>query len=163
MPRGPVPPSAPGRPPAPTTTRPPAAARTGAPAVALSAVLSAVVDAACVLGFAAAGRSSHARDGGVLGVLGTGWPFLVAAAVGWLVARAWRAPHRPWPTGVAVWALAWVGGLALRAATGGGTAAAFVVVAGLVLGALLVGWRAVATALSLAVGRRRPVRPAPGR
>jgi hypothetical protein len=126
-------------------------------------VLAAALDAACVLGFAAAGRSSHARDGGVLGVLGTAWPFLVAAAVGWLAVRAWRAPHRPWPTGVAVWAVAWLGGMALRAAAGDGTAPSFVVVAGLVLGALLVGWRVVATALSLAARRRRATGPAPGR
>jgi Protein of unknown function (DUF3054) len=126
-------------------------------------VLAAALDAACVLGFAAAGRSSHARDGGVLGVLGTAWPFLVAAAVGWLAVRAGHAPLRPWPTGVAVWAVAWLGGMALRAASGDGTAPSFVVVAGLVLAALLIGWRVVATAVSLAGRRRRATGPARGR
>lgn len=159
MPRGPVPSS----PPAADTPADAAddaavdrPSRSGSGNVAARAVvLTAAVDAACVLAFAAAGRSSHARDGGVVGVLGTAWPFLVGAAVGWVAVRAWREPGRPWPTGVVVAATAWLGGLALRAATGGGTAPAFVVVAGLVLGALLLGRRAVVTALSPAARRRR--------
>lgn len=129
------------------------------PASARTVAAAAALDTVAVLAFAAAGRSTHARDGGVLGVLGTAGPFLVAAALGWLLVRAWRAPWRPWPTGAVVWAVAWLGGLTLRAVTGGGTAPAFVVVAGVVLGALLLGWRAGATALT----RRRRGRPARAR
>jgi hypothetical protein len=106
------------------------------------------LDAACVLGFAAAGRSTHAEDGGLVGALGTAWPFLVACALGWLVARAWRRPARVWPTGVLVWALTWAGGLGLRGLAGEGLAPAFVAVAAVVLAVLLVGWRGLATTVS---------------
>jgi Protein of unknown function (DUF3054) len=151
-------PAVPDPPPAPSAHRP-AHPRT----VVRRAVLDAVLDVAGVLAFAAAGRSTHDRDGGALGVLDTAWPFLAGAALGWVLVRAWRAPGRAWPTGVAVWAAAWVGGLVLRAATGDGTAPAFVVVAGFVLGALLVGRRVLVTALSPAARRRRAPRSAPGR
>jgi hypothetical protein len=125
-------------------------------ATARPIVAAAVLDAAAVLWFAAAGRSSHAESGGVLGVLGTAWPFLAGAAVGWVAVRAWRAPLRAWPTGVAVWAAAWALGLALRGLSGDGLAAPFVAVSAVVLAVLLIGWRGVATAVSAAVrGRAR--------
>jgi len=119
------------------------------------AVRAAVVDVACVVAFAAAGRSSHAEDGGVVGVLGTALPFLLAAAAGWVLARR-QHPVRPWPAGVVVWAVTWVGGIVLRALGGDGIAPPFVAVAGVVLAVLLIGWRAVATAVSLAWRRRQP-------
>jgi hypothetical protein len=42
-------------------------------------------DAVCVLAFCAVGRRSHAEGVTVSGVAETAWPFLVGAAVGWLV------------------------------------------------------------------------------
>ncbi len=143
----------------------PAAPLPGAPTrtAARAAVPAAAVDAACVLAFVVVGRSSHAEDGGVASVLGTAWPFLVAGAVGWLAARAWRRPGAVWPTGVVVWALTWAGGLALRGLWGDGLAPAFVAVAAVVLAALLVGWRAVATAVSRASRRPLPTGSARGR
>ena len=51
------------------------------------------------------------------------------------------------PAGLVIWACTVVGGLALRQISDQGTAAAFVVVATLVLGLLLVGRRAAARAL----------------
>lgn len=80
----------------------------------------------------------------MLGVLATAWPFLVAAVLGWLLGRAWRAPLRLWPTGVIVWAVTVAGGMLLRSVSGEGTAVAFVIVATVTLALFLLGWRAVA-------------------
>lgn len=115
------------------------------------AVAAAVVaDAVAVLLFAAAGRSSHAEGVTPAGVLDTAWPFLAGVAFGWVVVRLWR---HAWPVpagaatrhtalhGVVVAVAAVAGGMLLRRATGAGTDPAFVVVATVVLGALLVGWR----------------------
>ncbi|MDF2145656.1 DUF3054 domain-containing protein [Knoellia sp. p5-6-4] len=125
-------------------------------------------DALAVLLFAAAGRSSHAEGVTPDGVLLTAWPFLTGTALGWLVVRA---RHRRWPVprpavqdgpgslgrvmtdGAVVWAAAVAGGMVLRRATGAGIDPAFVVVATLVLGALLLGWRAGWSAFR---PRRRP-------
>ncbi|MFZ2261189.1 DUF3054 domain-containing protein [Luteococcus japonicus] len=69
------------------------------------------------------------------------WPFLVACAVAWLI-LLWR--HRPVGTlaaGVFVWLCTALGGLGLRAAAGGGTQTAFIIVTLVVTGIFLVGWR----------------------
>jgi hypothetical protein len=113
------------------------------------------LDVVAVLVFAAVGRRSHAEDDTVAGVLGTAWPFLAGTAVGWLLSRAWARPVPVRPTGVVVWLSTVVVGMVLRRLTGEGTAASFVVVALVVLGAFLVGWRAVRR---LAVRDREPVR-----
>lgn len=111
---------------------------------------SAVADAAAVVLFAAVGRSSHGEGVDLAGVAATAWPFLAGAAVGWGLARAWRRPTALC-TGAVVWTAAVVVGIGLRALTGQGTAPGFVVVTAVVLGALLVGRRA----LVAAVARRR--------
>jgi peptidoglycan/LPS O-acetylase OafA/YrhL len=109
-------------------------------------VCSAVVaDAVCVLVFCAIGRRSHAEGVTVAGVAETAWPFMVGAAVGWLVSRGWRRPLAIAPTGVAVWVCTVAVGMLLRKATSGGVAVTFVIVASLVTAALLLGWRGVAT------------------
>ena len=112
-----------------------------------------VVDATLVALFAAVGRRSHAESGAVPGVLLTAWPFLVGTVLGWVVALAWR---RRAPLGVRdgipVWVCAVAAGMLLRVATGAGTAFSFVVVATVVLGVFLLGWRALAAL----VRRRRP-------
>jgi len=102
------------------------------------------VDAALVLVFAIIGRASHDRGMSVLGVAETAWPFLVALAVGWAAMFVWRAPLRIFPTAVCVWLVTVAGGMLLRAASGQGTALAFVIVAAVTLGVFLVGWRLVA-------------------
>lgn len=116
---------------------------TSRPATAVAAGAFAL-DAALVIVFAIIGRASHERDLSVAGVAVTAWPFVVALAAGWLVTRAWRAPHRPVRTGLGVWAVTVVGGMLLRAVSGQGIAVAFVVVATLTLGLLLIGWRVIA-------------------
>jgi hypothetical protein len=103
-----------------------------------------LLDVVAVLLFATVGRRSHAEGLTVAGVLDTAWPFLVGVAIGWLATRAWRRSAALVPVGVAVWCASVVVGMLLRRLTGDGTAAPFVVVATVVLGALLLGWRAVA-------------------
>lgn len=109
-------------------------------------VAALVLDAMLVIAFAAAGRASHDEDV-LVGLARTAWPFLVALAVGWLVARAWRAPAAPVRTGLVVWPVTVAVGMLLRLASDQGAALPFVIVATLVLGALLVGWRLVAAGL----------------
>lgn len=114
------------------------------------ALVAATLDAASLIAFAAAGRRSHEEGGGVMPVLETAAPFLLGAAVAWLVTRAYRHPLTV-AAGLRIWALGTPLGLVLRnLAFDRGTAASFVVVALVVSGALLVGWRAVA-----ALGTRR--------
>jgi hypothetical protein len=111
-------------------------------------------DVLAVLLFAAVGRRSHAEGLAVVGVVRTAWPFLAGVAVGWLLARAWRAPSGLLPAGASVWLSALVVGMLLRVATGAGTAPSFVVVAAVSLAVLLLGWRLVARVLPV---RRRAV------
>lgn len=106
------------------------------------------LDALLVLVFAVIGRLSHDEDPG--GFLVTAWPFLAALLAGHLVAALLRArPRRPWSLawGVVVWAVTVVVGLLLRVVTGDTAQLPFVVVATLVLGLFLVGWRALAGVL----------------
>ena len=105
------------------------------------------IDAVLILGFAALGRRSHDEGSSAAGVVEVAAPFLIALVVGWLVARAWRAPLAL-RTGAIVWIVTVAGGLALRSLVfDRGIAPAFIVVALLTLAVLLVGWRALAARL----------------
>ncbi|PJJ63421.1 Protein of unknown function (DUF3054) [Compostimonas suwonensis] len=115
---------------------------------------AAVLDAALVLVFVIIGRGSHEEGFSLPGLLQTWWPFLAGAAVGWLLARAWRSPARTVWTGIVVWVATVVVGMLLRVASGQGVQLSFVIVTVLVLGVFLLGWRAVAR-LATAL-RRRP-------
>ncbi|MCC6832326.1 MAG: DUF3054 domain-containing protein [Thermoleophilia bacterium] len=128
----------------------------GGPAVTRgTAVRAAVLDLVAVVAFAALGRRSHGEA--LAGTLVVAAPFAIGAAVGWVVARAWRDPLAP-SVGAVVWLGAAVAGLALRGAVfGRGLAPSFMVVSILTLGALIMGWRAVAALLR----RRAPAVPAP--
>lgn len=113
------------------------------------------LDAVLVIVFAGIGRATHEGDPfgpAGLGLASTAWPFLVALAVGWLLSFAWRRPLAIGRTGVPVWAVTVAGGMLLRAASGQGTALAFVIVATITLAAFLVGWRVIATLVT----RSRP-------
>ena len=120
--------------------------------------VAAVADVVCVLVFVAIGRASHQEGGALLGLATTAWPFLGGLAVGWLLARAWRAPYGLAPAGVTVWLATLIGGMLLRVVSGQGAAAAFIVVAAVFLAVFVVGWRAV-----VALVRRVRRRPARGR
>lgn len=111
------------------------------------------IDAVLVLGFAALGRRSHDEGSSVSGIVEVAAPFLIALVAGWLAARAWRAPLAL-RTGAIVWIVTVAGGLALRSLVfERGIAPAFIVVALLTLGVLLVGWRALAERLLPRRGR----------
>ncbi|QGN57278.1 DUF3054 domain-containing protein [Nostocoides sp. HKS02] len=111
-----------------------------------------LVDAGFVLLFALIGRASHVEGVTVLGVLDTAWPFLVGLVLGW--AAAWLV-RRDWPVEVVhatpIWLLTVAAGLALRVVSGGGGAPlSFALVAAVVLGAFLLGWRALVATLRFA-------------
>jgi hypothetical protein len=106
------------------------------------------IDLVLVSGFAVIGRMSHDEAITVSGWWHTAWPFLAGTLLGWVVVALTRRPGGSVPAGLVIWACAVVGGLLLRQLTNQGTAAAFVVVATLVLGFLLVGPRAGARALA---------------
>ncbi|WP_407665642.1 DUF3054 domain-containing protein [Mycolicibacillus parakoreensis] len=102
------------------------------------------VDAVAVLLFAALGRRSHEESLTAAGIAATAWPFLTGVLTGWLLARGWRRPLAPVPTGLVIWAATVPVGMALRKLTGQGTAPAFWVVATVSTAVLLLGWRTVA-------------------
>lgn len=114
-----------------------------------TAVPSFVADALCIVLFCAIGRRNHDEAVTLAGVAETAWPFLVGLVASWLLYRAWRQPTTVHPTGVNVWLSTVAIGMGLRAGVGAGIALSFVVVATLVTGALLLGWRA-----ALAAARR---------
>ena len=103
-----------------------------------------VADTLVVLLFAVVGRASHDEPVTVAGVWHVAWPFLLAAAVGLGSAALTHDDPRSVKVGVRVWLVTVVLGMVLRRLSGAGTAAAFVVVATVVLGLLFLGWRLVA-------------------
>jgi hypothetical protein len=109
-----------------------------------------VADAAGIVVFAAVGRRSHDEAEGVGAVFTIAAPFLVALALGWaLVIALRRSRSRPFDpvqtdAGVVIWIVTVAAGLLLRRIMWDrGTALAFVIVATVFLGAVLVGWRVV--------------------
>jgi uncharacterized membrane protein (GlpM family) len=109
--------------------------------------------------FAAAGRRSHNEGGAFTSVMNTAAPFLIGLAAAWLLVRVWRRPTAVL-VGVAIWPITVIGGMILRRGLWDrGTATSFVVVATLFIGACLVGWRLILSAIA----RRRRPHPAVGR
>lgn len=107
------------------------------------------VDLVLVGVFAVIGRLSHYGSLSVGGWWTTAWPFLAGTLLAWAALAATRRPPAALTSGVVVWLGALVGGMVLRQASGQGTATAFVVVATIVLGLLLVLPR-----LAVAIGAR---------
>ncbi|ADG98467.1 conserved hypothetical protein [Segniliparus rotundus DSM 44985] len=114
-----------------------------------------VADAASLLVFAAIGRHSHHKHDDVFGVLGTAWPFLVGAAVGWAISRGWRAPRAIAPTGLAVWVCAVCVGMLLRVLDRQGVAWSFLLVASIATAVFLLGWRLIAKLVPARSGAER--------
>lgn len=107
-----------------------------------------VVDVVLVLIFAAIGRASH--DENPAGFLLTAWPFLIALLIGHLLAALLPGrPRRPWSVlwGAVVWIVTVAGGMLIRVLSGDTAEVPFIVVATLVLGTFLVGWRAITALL----------------
>ena len=107
-------------------------------------VLALGIDLVATLVFVLTGRGSHNEDASISGLLATWWPFVAALLVGWLVTAAWKRPFGVVHPGIGIWLVTVIGGMALRAASGQGTAVPFIVVATIALGVLLVGWRGIA-------------------
>ena len=117
-----------------------------------SRVLSFLLDVTSVLVFVALGRRTHDAGSGVVGYLEVAAPFVLALVVAWLVILLSKWDPRTLVSGAVIAALTWLLGLLLRATVfDGGTATAFVIVAGLFLFATMLGWRVV----SLVRGRRK--------
>jgi hypothetical protein len=122
--------------------------------------LAAVIDVVLIVLFALIGRSSHGESESALGLWTTAYPFLAGWAIAYVTSGAWARPLRSWPTGIVVWVLTVFVGLAIRVATGQGDVGgdplpiSFVIVATIVLGVFLLGWRGIAR-LALRRSRRR--------
>ncbi len=97
-----------------------------------------LIDLLLVGVFAVIGRLSHHGSLSLGGWWTTAWPFLLGTLLAWAVLRTTRRPPAAITSGVVVWLGALVGGMLLRHLSGQGTATAFIVVATLVLGVLLV-------------------------
>jgi hypothetical protein len=124
------------------------------PADRRAVVTAVVADVVAVVVFVALGRRSHDEGGNVVvGTAKVAAPFLLALAVGWGAAQAWRRP-RALATGLVVWVVTVALGMVLRRFVfDRGTAASFIVVATVVTGVFLLGWRLVASRLD---ARRQP-------
>ncbi len=121
-----------------------------------TALLAFAIDLVLLLVFVLIGRRSHGEAADAGGLLTTLWPFLVGLLAGWLVTLAWRRPLAVmWP-GIPIWLMTVALGMLVRNAVGQGVQASFIVVATIVLGVFLVGWRL----LAIPVVRRRAVRRA---
>jgi hypothetical protein len=121
-----------------------------------TALVAFVIDVALVLVFVLIGRRSHSEADSVAGTFATLWPFLIGLVLGWLVTFAWRRPLAIlWP-GIPIWLMTVAVGMLLREATGQGVQVSFIIVATIVLGVFVVGWRL----LFLPFARRRALRRA---
>lgn len=105
------------------------------------------LDTFTVVLFVAIGRRNHDESDAVVALIETAAPFLIGLATAWVVVRAWRRPTRV-VTGLAIWPVTVLVGMVVRNLVfDDGTAAPFVVVATVFLGACLVGWRLAAGAI----------------
>lgn len=116
-----------------------------------------VLDLLVVTIFVLIGRATHEEGLAAPGSLHALWPFLLALVAGWVAARALHLPLTGLRAGGLLWLVTLFLGMALRALSGQGTALPFLIVATLVLGAGLLGWRLIGILL-----RRAGPGPAPG-
>ncbi|HEY0520340.1 MAG TPA: DUF3054 domain-containing protein [Ilumatobacteraceae bacterium] len=108
------------------------------------ATLAAVADVVAIVVFVAIGRRNHDEGTAIDGIATVAAPFLIALAIGWLVARAWNRPMDV-DTAFVIWPVTVAVGMVLRNVVfDRGTALPFIIVATVVTGVFLVGWRALA-------------------
>lgn len=102
-----------------------------------------VLDAVLVVVFSTFGRGAHSEGLGAAQVWGTAWPFLVGLALGWLILLAGRRAPASVGSGMLVWLTTLVVGMVIRGVGDGRVPHwSFIIVAGVVTGVFLVGWRA---------------------
>lgn len=114
-----------------------------------------VLDFVVILIFVAIGRSVHDHGIKVAGMASTTWPFLVGMLAGALVVGARQRSSTTLKSGLTVCAATVAIGMVLRVVSGQGTAAAFVIVALVFLGAMMLGWRGAWSALQRRQSSRR--------
>lgn len=117
--------------------------------------LAIVADLVAVVVFAAIGRMSHGEPDDMLGLLGTAAPFLLGVVVTWSVPAV-----RANPVGVRAALAVWVGtvvvGLLVRAAFTGSLPPSFAAITAVSLAVLMLGWRALSSAVSVRARQRTP-------
>ncbi|MGQ7785885.1 DUF3054 domain-containing protein [Nesterenkonia sp. K-15-9-6] len=110
-------------------------------------------DALLITLFAALGNRKHVSGLGLLDILSTAFPFLLAWALASTLVRTWRRPSRIWPDGVVVLGVTVALGMLLRVLLGlGGAPVSFVLVTTVTLAVFLLGRRALTSLI------RRPGR-----
>ncbi|PZF58032.1 DUF3054 domain-containing protein [Curtobacterium sp. MCBD17_034] len=111
--------------------------------------LAAVIDVVLVVVFALIGRLSHGEGATPVTLWITAYPFLAGWAIAYVTSGAWSRPLALWPTGVVAWILTVLVGMAIRVTAGQGVEhgnplpVSFFIVASVVLGVFLLGWRAI--------------------
>lgn len=117
-------------------------------------------DAAAVLVFVTGGRESHDGAGTLGAILGVAAPFLIGLVAGSVAVVALRRSPLSWWGGLLPWVSTLVIGMILRRwAWDRGTAASFVIVTAIALGALFLGWRALWASIGARRGLRSPRPP----
>jgi hypothetical protein len=117
--------------------------------------VAALADVVAIVAFVAIGRRNHDEGTAVDGIISVAAPFLIALAVGWVAARAWSRPMQV-EAGFIIWPVTVALGLVLRNLVfDRGTALPFVIVATLVTGLFLVGWRMLAARAAPLISRDR--------
>jgi uncharacterized membrane protein (UPF0136 family) len=109
-----------------------------------------VIDILIVVLFVGIGRSNHHHGESIAGIVSTTWPFAVGLAIGWLIVLFRHQDGISLGAGLEILLATVAAGMVLRVIAGQGTAFAFVVVALVFLGALMLGLRLVLS---------RPFRP----
>ncbi len=105
------------------------------------AALAALADVVAIIVFVAIGRRNHDEGTTIRGIAGVAAPFLIALAVGWIAARAWARPVQL-QSAFIIWPITVALGMVLRNIVfDRGTALPFIIVATVVTGVFLVGWR----------------------
>ena len=105
---------------------------------------SKLIDVLAVLIFVAIGRRSHEEANSISGLLQTAAPFLIAAALSWVVVAVTK-PNGTFVPALVTWAITVSVGMLLRnLAFGEGTATSFIIVTTITLFVLIVGARLVA-------------------
>lgn len=117
-----------------------------------------LADLAVAVAFAIIGRASHAEELDPAGIFRTALPFVAAVLVGHVAVKFTRKEARSLVSGLAIWTVAWLGGMAGRIVLAQGTALPFVLVAGGSLALGILGWRLV---ILLARRWRRTPPPTP--
>jgi hypothetical protein len=106
-----------------------------------------LIDVLVILLFVGIGRANHHHGESLSGLASTTWPFAVGLGIGWMIVLARRQKGVSLTAGIEIWLSTVAFGMILRVISGQGTAFAFIVVALVFLGALMLGLRLVGSRL----------------